>query len=169
MVDDVIDATRWAIAEGYADKQKACIYGASYGGYCPLMSAVKAPDLYRCTIGYVGIYDLEAIKTKGDIPIVFRGPRYLEKTLGSNTADLKDQSPLTHAAKIKAKVMLIHGDEDIRVPSYHAKKMRTALKKAGNPAEWVYLDAAGHDAFSVENRTKFYQRLLEFLDQNIGG
>ncbi|MBL4674549.1 MAG: S9 family peptidase [Arenicella sp.] len=169
MVDDVLDATQWAIEKGVADKDRVCIYGASYGGYSALMSAVKAPDLYKCTIGYVGVYDLEAMKTKGDIPIGFRGRSYLEKVLGSDTADPKAQSPLTHAAKIKAKVMLIHGDEDRRVPSYHSKKMRSALKKAGNPAEWLYLADAGHGAFSVENRSEVYQRVLKFLDENIGG
>jgi len=169
MVDDVIDATHWAIEKGVADKDRVCIYGASYGGYSALMSAVKAPDLYKCAIGYVGVYDLEAMKVKGDIPIGFRGRNYLERVLGSDSEDLKAQSPLTHAAKIRAKVMLIHGDEDIRVPSYHAKKMRTALKKANNPAEWLYLADAGHGAFSVENRTEVYQRLLKFLDENIGG
>jgi dipeptidyl aminopeptidase/acylaminoacyl peptidase len=169
MVDDVIDATRWAIDTGVSDKDRVCIYGASYGGYSALMSAVKAPELYKCAIGYVGVYDLEAMKVKGDIPMGFRGRNYLDRVLGSDSEDLKAQSPLTHAAKIQAKVMLIHGDEDNRVPSFHSKKMRAALKKTNNPAEWLYLADAGHGAFSVENRTKVYQRLLKFLDENIGG
>ncbi|MGK0374635.1 MAG: dipeptidyl aminopeptidase/acylaminoacyl peptidase [Arenicella sp.] len=169
MVDDVIDATRWAIDTGVSDKDRVCIYGASYGGYSALMSAVKAPELYKCAIGYVGVYDLEAMKVKGDIPMGFRGRNYLDQVLGSDSEDLKAQSPLTHAAKIQAKVMLIHGDEDNRVPSFHSKKMRAALKKTNNPAEWLYLADAGHGAFSVENRTKVYQRLLKFLDENIGG
>jgi len=169
MVDDVIDATHWAIEEGFAKKNNVCIYGGSYGGYSALMSAAKAPDLYQCAIGYVGVYDLEAMKTKGDIPIGFRGRSYLEKVLGSDIADLKEQSPLTHAAKIKAKVMLIHGDDDIRVPSYHSKKMRAALKKADNAPQWLYLNDAGHGAFSVENRTKVYEGLLNFLNEHIGG
>ncbi|MFT6407132.1 MAG: dipeptidyl aminopeptidase/acylaminoacyl peptidase [Arenicella sp.] len=168
MVDDVIDATRWAIDERVSSKDRICIYGASYGGYSALMSAVKAPDLYKCAIGYVGVYDLEAMKVKGDIPMGFRGRKYLNRVLGSDSDDLKAQSPLTHAAEIQAKVMLIHGDEDLRVPSYHAKKMRAALKKANNPAEWLYLADAGHGAFSVKNRTKVYEGLLKFLDENIG-
>jgi len=168
MIDDIIDSTRWAIKEGYADKEKVCIYGASYGGYSALMAAAKAPELYKCSIGYVGVYDLEAMKVKGDIPTGFRGRSYLEKILGSDVSELKQQSPLSHAHKIKAKVMLIHGDEDVRAPSYHSKVMRTALKKANNPAEWLYLRDAGHGAFSIKNRTKVYKGLLEFLEQNIG-
>jgi len=168
MVDDVIDATYWAIKQAHADEDRICIYGASYGGYSALMSAAKSPDLYQCAIGNVGVYDLEAMKSKGDIPIGFLGRSYLDEVLGSDIADLKQQSPLTHAAKIKAKVMLIHGDEDNRVPSYHSKKMRAALKKADNPVEWLYLEDAGHGAFSIENRTLVYEGLLNFLNLHIG-
>ncbi|MEO6926220.1 MAG: alpha/beta fold hydrolase, partial [Rhodanobacter sp.] len=56
MQDDVTDATRWAIAKGIADPTRICIFGASYGGYAALEGAVKEPDLYKCTIGYVGVY-----------------------------------------------------------------------------------------------------------------
>ena len=33
MQDDLTDATRWAIAQGIADKERICLYGASYGAY----------------------------------------------------------------------------------------------------------------------------------------
>ena len=168
MVDDVIDATRWAIKNGYADEDRICIYGASYGGYSALMSSIKAPQLFKCAIGYVGVYDLVAMKTKGDIPLGFIGQNYLDKVLGSDEQDLRAQSPVNHADKIKANVLLIHGDEDRRAPSYHSKKMRSALKKAGHKAEWLYLGDVGHGAFSIKNRTKVYESILTFLDQEIG-
>lgn len=168
MVNDVIDATKWVIQEGYADKQRMCIYGASYGGYSALMTSVRAPDLFKCTIGYVGVYDLHIMKTKGDIPLGFRGLQYLDAVLGSNETDLSEQSPVNHADKIKAAVMLIHGDEDIRVPSIHAKKMRKALKSAGNEAEWLYLGDVGHGARSEKNLKRVYNGIFSFLDKQIG-
>lgn len=168
MVNDVIDATKWAIKSGYADAQRVCIYGASYGGYSALMSSVQAPDLYKCTVGYVGVYDLQAMKSKGDIPLGFRGKSYLDAVLGNDEADLIEQSPVNHAGKIKAAVMLIHGDEDIRVPSIHAKKMRKALKKSGNPAEWLYLGDVGHGARSEKNLKRVYGGILSFLEKHIG-
>ena len=168
MVDDVVDATQWAIKNGHADKDRICIYGASYGGYSALMSSIRAPQLFKCAIGYVGVYDLVAMKTKGDIPLGFRGKNYLDTVLGSDEQELRAQSPVNHADKITASVLLIHGDEDIRAPSYHSKKMRSALKKAGNEAEWLYLGDVGHGAFSIKNRTKIYESILTFLDQEIG-
>jgi dipeptidyl aminopeptidase/acylaminoacyl peptidase len=68
MQDDVTDATRWAIARGIADPHRICIDGGSYGGYAALEGAVSVPDLYKCAIGYVGVYDLRLMYTRGDIP-----------------------------------------------------------------------------------------------------
>ena len=35
---DIIDATRYVIDQGYADPQRVCIYGGSFGGYSALMA-----------------------------------------------------------------------------------------------------------------------------------
>jgi dipeptidyl aminopeptidase/acylaminoacyl peptidase len=61
MQDDVTDATRWAIDQKIASADRICIYGASYGGFAALMGAAREPDLYRCAIGYAGVYDLQLI------------------------------------------------------------------------------------------------------------
>ena len=44
MQDDLTDATLWAIKEGIADKNRICMYGASYGGYATMYGLVKNPD-----------------------------------------------------------------------------------------------------------------------------
>ncbi|HEY4554906.1 MAG TPA: prolyl oligopeptidase family serine peptidase, partial [Lysobacter sp.] len=46
--NDIIDATRWAIREGYADQERICIYGGSFGGYSALMAPIREPGLYKC-------------------------------------------------------------------------------------------------------------------------
>jgi dipeptidyl aminopeptidase/acylaminoacyl peptidase len=68
MQDDITDATRWVIAQGVADPHRICIFGGSYGGYAALEGVIKEPDLYRCAIGYVGVYDLRMMFSQGDIP-----------------------------------------------------------------------------------------------------
>ena len=65
MQDDVSDATRWAIEQGIADPQRICIYGASYGGYAALMGVAREPSLYRCAVGYVGVYDMPSMYNTG--------------------------------------------------------------------------------------------------------
>ena len=68
MQDDLTDATLWAIEQKIAPADRICIFGASYGGYASLAGVVREPRLYRCAIGYAGVYDLELMRTTGDVP-----------------------------------------------------------------------------------------------------
>src|SRR3546814_4014501 len=56
--NDIIDATKWTIEQGYADKDRVCIYGGSFGGYSALMAPIRAPGLFKCAFGYVGVYEI---------------------------------------------------------------------------------------------------------------
>ncbi|WP_318248936.1 alpha/beta hydrolase family protein [Paraglaciecola chathamensis] len=167
MIDDINDSVKWAIEQQYVDGDNICAYGASYGGYAALMTAVKEPDLYNCTIGYVGIYDLQYMFTESDIPNNWGGKAYLQRVLGNDKAQLKAYSPLYHADKIKAKVMLIHGSEDRRVPEINSEALSEALTKVGNPPKYLKYSQAGHGVFDEEDRRELYQGLLDFLDENL--
>ncbi len=169
MQDDLTDATLWAIQAGHADADRICIYGGSYGGYAALMGVAKEPDLYRCAIGYVGVYDLATMFEKGDIPEQRSGKGYLLKALGSDEARMRAHSPVHLADKIKAKVLLAHGGNDQRVPVAHAHMMREALEQAGNSPEWLLFEREGHGFFDVDHRIALYQKMESFLDKYIGG
>lgn len=168
MQDDLTDATRWAIEQGIADPRRICIYGASYGGYAALQGAVREPDLYRCTIGYVGVYDLPMMYQRGDIRQSLYGRAYLERVLSRDRQDMLARSPVAGADRIKAAVMLIHGGRDVRVPIAHATAMRAALDKAGHPYEYLVKESEGHGFYDIDNNLELYTRLLEFLDRHIG-
>lgn len=168
MQDDVTDATHWAVKQGYANAERICIYGASYGGYAALMGVVKEPDLYQCAIGYVGVYDLATQFEKGDIPGQRNGLKYLEEALGKDPEKLAERSPAKNAGRIKAKVFLVHGGEDVRVPIKHAYLMRDALEAADNPPEWLVYGGEGHGFYDPEHRAELYRRMEAFLDEHIG-
>ncbi|KFN45029.1 hypothetical protein N789_03135 [Arenimonas oryziterrae DSM 21050 = YC6267] len=169
MQDDLTDVTQWAIKKGYADASRICIYGGSYGGYASLMGAAKEPDLYRCAVGYVGVYDLEMMYKKGDIPETESGRRFLERTIGSDKADLQRRSPVHLAAKIKIPVFLIAGEKDRRAPREHTEAMRDALVAAGHPPEVVIIQAGeGHGFYNEANNLALYTKMLAFFDKYIG-
>src|SRR5206468_798088 len=54
MHDDLIDACRWAVKQGYADEKRIAIYGGSYGGYAALVGITFTPDFFRCAVDIVG-------------------------------------------------------------------------------------------------------------------
>ncbi len=169
MQDDVADGTKWAIKHGYANPKRICIYGGSYGGYAALMSAELFPDLYKCAIGYSGVYDLFVIKSrKGDIDRTAFGRRYLSEVLGSSDAQLKKFSPVYQVASLKAPVLLMHGGQDVRAPVKGYDEMVSAIRKHGTPLQTLYFPREGHGFYKVSHRVKAYTKMLAFLNKYIG-
>lgn len=168
MQDDITDATRWLIAEGHADPRRICLFGASYGGYATLMGVAREPDLYRCAAGYVGVYDLPMMHTRGDIQQRGSGETYLNEWIGP-TAGLGGVSPNRIADRIKVPVFLAAGGEDERAPIEHSRLMERALVAAGVPVETLYYPREGHGFYVPANRIAFYTQLLAFLNRHIGG
>lgn len=166
MQDDLTDATRWAIAQGVADPQRICIYGASYGGYAALMGAAKEPDLYRCAAGHVGVYDLPLIYTTGDTATLDWAEVHYEAVLGRE--GLEAVSPSRIAERIKIPVLLTAGREDETAPPVHTERMHEALRRAGVPVEAKIYPGEGHTFFVEADRIDVYRRLLDFLDRHIG-
>jgi dipeptidyl aminopeptidase/acylaminoacyl peptidase len=166
MQDDLTDATRWAIQQGIADAHRICIYGASYGGYAALEGVAKEPSLYRCAIGYVGVYDMPTMFHAGDIQYSKSGENFLKETLGEDNLDVI--SPTHLADRITVPVMMVAGREDVRAPPKHTEMMRDALQKAGKQVDTKIYAGEGHGFYTIEDRTDLYTRMLAFLDRNIG-
>lgn len=168
MQDDVADATRWAIAQGHADPQRTCIWGASYGGYAALMGAVAEPAMYRCAIAAAAPTDLNIAWKWGDIHRSRSGRHYLQTVIGRDAKDLLSRSPAHRAAEIRAAVMLVHGVRDERVAFAHARAMRKALEDAGIRYEGYFPKNEAHGINGKENRLAYYQQVLDFLDRHLG-
>lgn len=167
MQDDLTDATRWAIENKSAAPGRICIFGASYGGYAALMGAVREPTLYRCAIGYAGVYDLELMLSSGDIRRSRLGRAYLSMALGDDVADLRSRSPAFNAAQIQIPVLLIHGKEDWRADFKQAKAMKAALESNRKEFEWLVLSREGHGVYDEETRREVYERILGFLERHL--
>lgn len=168
MQDDLTDATHWAIDQGYASSQRVCIYGASYGGYAALEGVVREPDLYKCAIGYAGVYDLRVQLDSSDTQSSSVGDNYLTLSLGRDRDDLLARSPLSGVARIKADLLLLHGGEDPRVPIKNFDELTNALDKSGKHYEKIVMPHEGHGFFVPEHSQQAYEKMLEFLDRNIG-
>lgn len=164
MINDMTDGTMHLVEKGIVDKDRMCVYGASYGGYAALQNVIREPDLYKCTIGFVGVYDLDMMFEKGDIPRNKSGKNYLNRVLPVGE-DRDSQSPIKNVDKIKVPVFIIQGEEDQRVPKEHAFALRDALKKRNHPYEWMMKSGEGHGFYKPENNVERWKAMLEFLDK----
>ncbi|MEC8325048.1 MAG: S9 family peptidase [Pseudomonadota bacterium] len=168
IMNDITDSVYWAIKQGIADKDRLCIYGASFGGYASLMSVVKEPDLYKCALGYVGVYDMRILQEKGDVPGSIYGKNFLDKVIGNDETQLDKFSPARHVDKIKADLFIVHGEKDIRAHFDHALDLKDKLDKASIPYEWMTKEKEGHGFYDETNREELYHKMLAFFEKNIG-
>jgi dipeptidyl aminopeptidase/acylaminoacyl peptidase len=172
MQDDVADALAWAVKEGWVDKNKVCIAGASYGGYATLMGLAKHPELYRCGVAWVALTDpllMYSWRFGTDQSDEVREVSY-PTLIGDPVKDLamiEAHSPVKQAARIRAPVMMAFGTLDRRVLLEHGKRMRGALTDAGNPPLYVEYPDEGHGWFNLETRLDFARRMEAFLAQHL--
>lgn len=167
MQEDVEDATRYLLKKGYADENRTCIAGWSYGGYAALMGAAKDSDgLYDCVIAMAALTDINAAKR--DLA-EYRGGRAAAKTFFGDamkeSSVRKANSPAHRADDMKVPVFIAHGDLDVNVHFGQYERMRKALKKAG--AEYTAMSFEDEDHFlsRQENREKFFIGVDKFLTE----
>lgn len=168
MQDDLADGVRWAIDNKLADPARICTFGASYGGYAALMQPIRYPELYKCAIGYVGVYDLQVMKKEGDIRDSASGRRYLDRVLGTDNNQLKAWSPAQNVDKIKVPVFIAQGMVDRRVPMEQFNALKSAFKANSTPLETMLGPGEGHGFYKPENRAELYKRMEAFLGKYIG-
>ncbi|MDT0595299.1 alpha/beta hydrolase family protein [Glaciecola petra] len=172
MQEDLEDAVAFLVKEQLADPSKVCIVGASYGGYAALMGVVKTPELYKCAISVNGVthlpeqveYDLD----KYDSEIL---QKFIKDSIGHPINDanmLKARSPALHADKIKADVLLIHGNKDEIVPYEQFEFMVEAFEDINKKVESITLEDTGHNALYYEEDIRIiYEAVERVLAKNL--
>ena len=169
IMNDLIDAVNWGIAQGRIDKDRICIYGGSFGGYASLMAPVQAPGMFKCAFGYVGLYDAQIQMKLSDTSKRESGMRYLKRAFGPTRAEQDAMSPITHVAKLDLPVYLAAGARDPRCPPEHTEAMYEALENAGNKPEGMIIQSGEmHGFYGEDAREKLYTEMLAFFDRHIG-
>ncbi|HSV70269.1 MAG TPA: prolyl oligopeptidase family serine peptidase [Methylibium sp.] len=171
MQDDLVDALGAAAKRGWADSKRACIAGASYGGYAALMGLVRPTDPYRCAVSWAAVTDIDLMYSVhwSDIsadakaygyPVLIGDPKQDAAMLAAN-------SPLKQADKIQRPLLLAHGGADRRVPIEHANRLRDALKASKADVEWVLYADEGHGWALPANDVDFWSRVEKFLAKHL--
>ncbi len=139
--EDVLAAVDWAVGKGLATAGRVGITGGSYGGFLAGYAIgqgdqFRAAVLCRAVINQVSEYGTtdEQFFSESDIP----------GTPWDHPEEYARWSPLTYAPSIHTPTMIIHSDQDHRVPVGQAEEFFTALIRHGVTAELVRFPGEGH-------------------------
>jgi len=170
--DDIVDAVKWAAAQGYTDPARVCIAGAGYGGYAAMMGLIRDPALFKCGVSWSGITDIGAMFANNGQGVAEPGAvSQLLASVGDpklDAAQFDATSPLRNAARITQPVLLAYGREDRRVPFSDGRKFYEALSTNNNKVEWLEYKASVEDWKTQGNRIDLWKHIEAFLGQNIG-
>lgn len=170
MHDDLLDGKKWVIEKGYADPQKVCIYGGSYGGYATLVGLAFTPDEFCCGVDIVGPSNLVTL-LKSFPPYWESMKSLFERRVGKQSEEefLKSRSPLFKADQMKAPLLIAQGANDPRVKQAESDQIVEVLRKKGKEVEYLLFADEGHGFARPENNMKFYAACEAFLSRNLGG
>ena len=167
MQSDISDALAALADRGIVDPERACIAGASYGGYAALAGVTLQQDLYRCAVAVAPVTDLSAIYDEGYSGVFGErtGKTALLRQLGPKDG-WNAVSPRRHAARADAPILLIHGRDDTVVPYAHSHAMADALKDAGKPYELIALDGEDHWLSLSQTRQRMLASAVAFIEKH---
>lgn len=122
------------------------VHGASYGGFAALACLAMLPDLWRAGVSECGSSDL--ISDIRSFPPTWR--KRARDWIGdpddpADVAAMTARSPLGHADRVVAPVLIMHGENDTRVNPEESERMYRRLRELGRPAELVLHPGVGHE------------------------
>jgi dipeptidyl aminopeptidase/acylaminoacyl peptidase len=165
-LEDVARGAAWLGEHNVADGKRIGAYGVSYGGYLTLMSLALRPDRFAAGVSVVGVVSWKTMfeTTRGDLR------EYLAREFGEPSEDaelFRERSPLTHAAKIRAPLLILQGANDPRVPRSEAEQVVKALRDGGKIHEYHVYEGEGHGFRKTENRVDSLRRALDWFDRHL--
>ena len=171
MDDDITDGVMQLIKSGQVDKDRICIFGASFGGYAALYGGARTPELYKCVASFAGVADLNALVNWEHATKGHEGRyHYAVHSIGDPTregARLTAASPVTYAAAYKPPVLLIHGADDESVPVAQSRMMQAALSKAGKDVRLVVYPHEGHTDWTPSDEQAALTEIAAFIESHI--
>lgn len=137
--DAVIAVKKELINKKLSDPKNITIFGISRGAIVGGMVAAREKDI-KSLVLIAGAYDLEALYNKLDDNSLKRN---IKEESGVETYQFRERSVLSHAEKIKAKTLILHGKRD-REPTFkNAKDLYSLLKSSGTSVKFHAFES-GH-------------------------
>lgn len=161
---DVNDAGRWMVAQGITSPDKLAIVGWSYGGYAALQSSMLDPDLFKAITAIAPVTDLERLRNELKNS---SSDQQVKDIIGAEGL-WNEASPAQNAGRIKAPVLLFHGDKDLNVAIGQSQLMASKLRGAGRAVELVEYKGLDHQLDDSAVRASMLDRIDQFLRKSLG-
>jgi dipeptidyl aminopeptidase/acylaminoacyl peptidase len=167
-VADLAHAVHWLRQQPEVDGEHIAVYGGSYGGYMVLAALTEYPDLWAAGVDIVGIANFVTfLENTGAYRRSVREAEY--GSLAHDWAVLQAISPIHKIGRITAPLIVIHGQNDPRVPISEAQQVVDALRTRGVPVEFLVYADEGHGLVKLANKLDAFPKVAAFLSKHLRG
>ncbi len=165
---DEIAGVDFLKATGFIDPKHVGIWGGSYGGYMTLMAIGKTPSVWSAAVDEYGILNWLTMLQHEDP----RLQEYEKSLLGDPVKDraiYEGSSPLKYIRNETAPLLVLQGENDIRVPREEAEQVVGILKAEGRTVAAVYYPDEGHGFVKREHQRDELTRAVAWLQKYLQG
>lgn len=158
-LEDVIETAKYLSTLAYVDEKRIGIFGWSFGGYLTSLAMTLGSDFYKMGIAVAPVTSWR-----------FYDTIYTERFLGlpdENAKGYDENSPITHADKLKGKYLLIHGTADDNVHVQNSIEMQEALNAAGKQYDIFYYPNKNHGIYGGNTRYHLYTMMTDYILKNL--
>ncbi|BFZ08835.1 hypothetical protein BsWGS_11875 [Bradybaena similaris] len=154
-VRDVESAMVEVLAKGVADGNRLLVFGGSHGGFLLTHLIGQYPDTFKAAVTRNPVVNLVSMFSITDIhDWVFAQSGlpfdYTSLADDKHLNDLWRRSPLSYVDQVKTPVLLLLGNEDLRVPNSQGLEYLHALKARKVPARLQMYPSNNHSLDDVE-------------------
>ncbi len=159
-LDDMLTGLDILIEEGKVDPNRQAIMGWSYGGYMSSM-AITRTNRFSASMMGAGVSNLISMTGTSDIPSFL--PDYFESEFWENYDRWKRHSAVFNVENVTTPTLILHPEQDIRVPPSQGFEFYVALKRLGVETKMVTYPRQPHGIREPKFTIDAAERQIEWL------
>lgn len=147
------------------DGSRTAAMGGSFGGYMANWIAGQT-DRFKAIVTHASLWDMEQFAGTTDVP------DYWEREFGSLPEAAEhylEVSPRSGLERIRTPMLVVHGQQDFRVPYSEGLRLYTDLRRRGVPVRYLYFPDENHWVLKPGNSRLWYETVVAFLDEHVLG
>jgi dipeptidyl aminopeptidase/acylaminoacyl peptidase len=155
--EDTIKAADWLIAKPFIDRERMVAAGGSYGGFLAA-TLLGREHPFKTLVAHAAVYNSFTQIGADYGAEIERFFNFWEKP-----AEFAQYSPHTSAGNFKTPTLVIHNQNDLRVPLNHGVELFNTLQKRGVPSKLVYFPDENHWVLKPQNSLFWYQTVRDWV------
>ena len=157
--EDQIAFAKYLASQPYIDASRIGIWGWSFGGFTTLNAILKDNSVFKAAISVAPVTHWKYYDT-------IYTERFLT-TPQENPEGYDENSPLTHAANLNCKLLLVHGTADDNVHVQNTLQMASEFTKANKAFDLAIYTNKNHRIEGGYTRLHLYTKMTEFILENL--